>query len=72
MICEKFKLGLTEILFVSTWAVKLYEAIFVAFVTLGREASYTAKRHPRAPKILVSREKVYENPLHLCKERRKS
>jgi hypothetical protein len=44
----------------------------MTFVTLGGEASYMARRHPRAPNIVVSRKKVCESPLHLYKERSKS
>jgi hypothetical protein len=31
-----------------------------------------ARRHPRAPKVVVSRRKVCEGPLRLRKERSKS
>jgi hypothetical protein len=43
-----------------------------AFVTLGGEASYMARRHPRAPKRVMSLEKVCEGLLRLRKERSKS
>jgi hypothetical protein len=44
----------------------------VAFVTLGGEASYTARRRPRAHEVVVSYEKVYEGSLCLHKETSKS
>jgi hypothetical protein len=56
----------------SLWALELCEAIFVAFVTLVGEASYTARHHARAPKVVVSRGKVCKGPLYLRKERSKS
>jgi hypothetical protein len=36
---RKPKWWVERILFVSTWAFELYEAVFVVFVTLGDEAS---------------------------------
>ncbi len=41
----------------------------MVFVTLGGEASYTARRHPRAHKVVMSRGKVCEGPLRLRKEK---
>jgi hypothetical protein len=43
----------------------------VAFVTLGGEASYTARCHPRTPKRVMSLEKVCEGLLYLQKEKSK-
>ncbi len=43
----------------------------MAFVTLGCEASYTARRRPRAPKCVVSLDKVCEGRLCLRKQRSK-
>jgi hypothetical protein len=42
-----------------------------AFVTLGGEASYTARCHTRATKCVVSLEKFYEGWFSLRKERSK-
>jgi hypothetical protein len=47
------------------WAVRIGEA----FVTLGGQASWTSKRHPRAPKLVVRLRKVCESSLRLRKER---
>jgi hypothetical protein len=43
-----------------------------AFVILGGEASKMARHCPRAPKRVVSLEKVCEDPFYLRKERSKS
>jgi hypothetical protein len=69
---RKPKWWVERILFVSTWAFELFEAIFVAFVTLRGEASQMARCRPRAPKVVVSCGKVCEGPLRLPKERSKS
>jgi hypothetical protein len=45
--------------------------IFVSFITLGGEASWMARCRPRAPKVVVSHEKVRKGPLHLHKGRSK-
>jgi hypothetical protein len=72
MIWEKSKLELSEILFKSTRALQLCETIFVTFVTLIGEASYTIRRRHRAPKVVLSREKVCECLLYLRKEMSKN
>jgi hypothetical protein len=40
----------------------------MSFATLGGEASWMARCHPRAPKVVIIRGKACEDPLHLCKE----
>jgi hypothetical protein len=56
----------------SLWVLEFCKTIFMTFVTLGGEASYMARRHPRAPKVVVSRVNVCKGPLCLRKERSKS
>jgi hypothetical protein len=44
----------------------------VVFITLEDEASYTARRRPKTPKVVMRYGKVCKGPLCLRKERNKN